>query len=186
MIKKFLRKLLLFWPIHRRQVSKVNIAESVSAVFLLQENQKKSVFMIKNPGSLKNFPGYHSFPWGKIKKKDKYPQPMAAIYQAVNEVLGFDLEAAVRSGQVKSIKPMGTAVTMEFTPLRFSNTFYSIELTGKPEFSTNTNAAAESGWKTPGQYLQLYQKGQMLALPSTINLLKIMQTDLTNECKKKV
>jgi len=181
MIKRIFRKILLFWPFHRRQMSKVNIAESVSAVFLLQENQEELVFMIKNPGSLKNFPGYHSFPWGKIKKKDKNPQSMAALYQVVKEVLGFDPEAAVQCGQVKSIKPMGTALTMEFTPLRFANTFYRIELTGKPEFSTNANAAAESGWNTPDQYLQLYEEGQMLALPSTINLLKIMQTHLTNE-----
>lgn len=184
MIKRILRKLFLFWPFHRQPMTKVNITESVSAVFLLQENQKKLVFMIRNHGSLKNFPGYHSFPWGKIKKKDENPKSLAVLYQAVIEVLGFDLETAVQSGQVKSIKPMGTAVTMEFTPLHFANTFYCIELTGKPEFSINTNATTESGWKTPEQYLQLFEKGQMLALPSTINLLKIMQTDLTNESKK--
>jgi glyoxylase-like metal-dependent hydrolase (beta-lactamase superfamily II) len=73
---------------------------------------------------------------------------------------------------------------MEFTPLRFANTFYSIELTGKPEFSLNTNVAIEGEWKTPDEYLQLFQKGQLLALPSTINLLKIMQTHLTNENNK--
>ena len=185
MIKKILRKWLRFWPFHQRQMSKSNIAEAAAAVFLLQENQKESVFMIKNPGSLKNFPGYHSFPWGKIKKKDKNPQPLTDLYQVINDVLGYDLEAAVQSGQVKSLKPMGTAVTMEFTPLRFANTFYSIELTGKPEFSLNANCAVESDWQTPAQYLQLFQKGQMLALPSTINLLNIMQTDLTNENKKK-
>ncbi len=140
--------------------------------------------MIKNPGSLKNFPGYQMFPWGRIKNKDKNPQSMAPLYQVVNEGLGFDLEAAVQSGQVKSIKPMGTAVTMEFTPLRFATTFYCIELTAKPGFTIDTNAAVQWGWNTPGQFLQLYQKGQILALPSTINLLKIMQTDLFNEGKK--
>jgi ribonuclease/clavin/mitogillin len=185
MIKRILRKWLRFWPLHRRQISQLNIAESAAAVFLLREHQKDLVFMIKNPDSSKNFPGYHSFPWGKINKKDKNPQPMAALYQLVNEVLGYDLETAVQSGQVKSINPIGTALTMEFNPLRFANTFYSIELTGKPEFSINAGAVAESDWKTPEQYLQLYQSGQMLALPSTINLLKIMQTDLTNEKKRK-
>jgi ribonuclease/clavin/mitogillin len=184
MIKRILRKLLLFWPFHRQPMSRVKITEAVSAVFLLRENQEQLVFMIKNPGSLKNFPGYHAFPWGKINKKNKNPQPMAALNQVVNEVLEFDLEVAVQSGQVKSIKPMGTAVTMEFNPIRFCHTFYSIELTGKPEFSVNANAAVESGWKTTGQYLQLFQQGQMLALPSTISILKIMQNDLTNEGKK--
>lgn len=184
MINRILRKLLQFWPFHRQPLSQVIITEAVSAVILLQENQEELVFMIKNPGSLKNFPGYHAFPWGKINKKDKNPQPMAALYQVVNEVLEFDLEAAVPSGLVKSIEPMGKAITMEFNPFRFSTTFYCIELTGKPEFSINANAAVESGWKTPGQYLQLFQTGQMLALPSTINLLKIMLTDLTNEGKK--
>lgn len=184
MIKRILKKLLLFWPFHRQQMTKVNIAESVSAVFKLQENQKELVFMIKNHGSLKNFPGYHAFPWGRINKKDKNPQPMTPLYQVVNEVLGFDLEAAVQSGQVKSIKPIGTAVTIEFTPLRFANTFYSIELTGKTEFSLNTDIAIEGEWKTPGEYLQLFQKGQLLALPSIINLLKIIKTDLSNENKR--
>ena len=184
MIKRVLRKWLRFWPLHRRQMSKLNMVESAAAVFLLREHQKDLVFMIKNPGSSKNFPGYHSFPQGKINKKDKNPRPLAALYRAVNEVLGYDLEKAVQSGQVKSIKPLGTAVTMEFNPLRFANTFYSIELTGKPGFSINANAACASDWKTPAQYLQLYQSGQILALPSTINLLKIMQTDPTNENKK--
>lgn len=184
MIKRIFRKLLLFWPFHRGQMTRVNIAEAVSVVFLLQENQHKSVFMIKSPGSLKNFPGYHSFPWGKINKKNKNPHSQAALYQVVNEVLGFDLEAALQSGQVKSIKPIGTALTIEFTPLRFTNTFYSIELTGKPEFSLNTNVAIEGEWKTPDEYLRLFQRGQLLALPSTINLLKIMQTHLTNENNK--
>ncbi len=184
MIKKILRKLLRFWPFHRRQRSRVNIAESAAAVFLLREHQKDLVFMIKNPGSSKNFPGYHSFPWGKIKKKDENPTPLAGLYQVVDDVLGYDLDAAVQSGQVKSIKPMGTAITMEFAPLRFANTFYSIELTGKPGFSPDANCAVESDWQTPAQYLQLFQKGQMLALPSTINLLNIMQTDLTNENKR--
>lgn len=184
MIQRILKKLLLFWPFRGQQMTRVDIAPSVSAVFLLQENQKALVFMIKNHGSLKHFPGYHAFPWGKINKKDKNPQPMAALYQVVNQVLGFDLEAAVQSGQVKSIKPMGTAVTMEFTPLRFAHTFYRIELTGKPEFSLNTNVVTAGEWKTPDEYLRLFEKGQLLALPSFINLLKIMPTDPTNEGQK--
>lgn len=140
--------------------------------------------MIKSPGSLKGFPGYHMFPWGKIKEPDGNANPLSALYKMINDVLGFDTQAALQSGQVKQIKTLGTIATIELTPFRFSNTFYSIELTEKPQFSINGNAASDSEWKSPDQYIQLYQEGQMLALPSTINLIKIMQTDLTNESEK--
>ncbi|UCH96987.1 MAG: MBL fold metallo-hydrolase [Candidatus Aminicenantes bacterium] len=153
---------------------------------MLKKNKKNLVFMIKNQGSVKHFPGYYVFPWKKTNKKDGNSQPMAALYKLVNEVLAFDLEAGVQSGQVKQIKSIGTAPPLGFISPHFSTSFYGIELTEKPGFSVDGSTAAQADWKTPEEYLQLFQKGQILALPSSINLLKTLHTGLAHDTPKAV
>ena len=194
MLMRILKKLLPFRS--RERQGRGKIAEAVSAIFLYREDQEDLVFMIKRRGSVKGFPGYHDFPRGRADQKDINIKPdhevfsahnlqfMAALCKEVKHTLGFDLEKAARAGQVKGIQSPGTALTFEFSPYRYNTHFFIIELKKKPLFTINAEAAVETHWKTPAQYVRLYEAGQMVVLPSTINLLKIMETDLTNRRQK--
>ena len=98
----------------------MKIAETVAAIFQWKENQKNLVFMIKSQGTVKDFPGYYGFPWGRLNKREEKATPLAALVRRVKVLLGYDLESAVQSGQVKQIKPITAAVTLEIPPLCFS------------------------------------------------------------------
>jgi len=192
MLLRILRKLLSMVRGNHEQPGRMKTADAVSAVFFYRENQKNLVFMIKRQGSVKCFPGYVEFPRGNVDKNDVQiksdhavfsahkPQLMAALCGEVKKTLGFDLEQAARSGLVKHIHPVGTALTFEFALNRWNTHFFVIELKEKPGFTVDTEAVSEAEWKTPAEYVRLYEKGQMPVLPSTINLLKIMKTDLIN------
>lgn len=194
---RLLRILTGLLPFRRRYKQRQpNIADAVSAIFLCRDKQKNLVFMIKHQGSVKDFPGYHDFPRGRVNKTEvegapdhevfsaHQPRLMAALRGEVKKTLGFDLQKAARAGQIKQIQSPGTALSFKFAPYRYNIHYFIIQLQEKPAFAVDSQTVAGTQWKTPGEYLRLYEEGQMLVLPAVLNLLEIVRTGSANGAGK--
>ena len=83
---------------------------SVAAVFRFQNE----IFFIERNHELSVFPGYSSFPGGKVDKEDKDNE--AALEREVWEECGISLQKLESTGQVTKRTYLGTATTPSFNP----------------------------------------------------------------------
>lgn len=163
--------------------------ESVSAVFVT----KSSVFFIKRQNYLSVFPGYYAPPGGKVDKTDSNqelegtlwpksvkPQILHALIREVKEELNFDLVKAIESGDVQSIDDIGIAISPEFNPYRFKNYYFKITLFNEFTFEIDPNEAEFGEWYTPHDLHEKYKKGNVLAVPPAIILLKTFSENLNH------
>lgn len=160
-------------------MEKNTLKESVSAV-LIFENQ---VFMTKRPDHLKVFPGYYATPGGKIDANDLVgdllPEQfrvaedsiVRACLRELKEELSFDVLDFFHQKKIKSISFFGEAITPEFNPYRFRNTYLRIDLLEKPQFQYDPEEVAEGIWGSAHEFLNLFNKGEMLAVPVAIKIL---------------
>ena len=157
------------------------IIDAVS-ILLTFENE---IFAIERQPFLKSFPGYWAFPGGKVEKtdnsptkhnllKDIDPRLWAAVQREGQEELGIDLDELLLKNQIKSITPMGLAVTPDFNPYRFATYFYKIELSFKPSFTIDHNEARIADWFTCTDLLHRYEQGVLLAVPPIVKVIKTL------------
>ena len=84
--------------------------ESVSALLIYDDE----VFLIKRQNHLKAFPGYFSFPGGKVDKEDNIPSSLSekyniesrfinALFRELEEELSFDLRLSENQKIVKDM-----------------------------------------------------------------------------------
>lgn len=149
--------------------------ESVSAVFI----SRGQVYAVERQPYLHAFPGYHSFPGGKIDAIDKLPGEdvpqvpgmtlihFNALCREIREELDFDLEKAVRTGHVTGISPLAMALAPRFTPIRFKTWFYRVDLREPLAFKWTADEFAMGSWTTPGALLEEYESGKALMVPPT-------------------
>ncbi len=163
----------------------MKIIDSVAAVFC---NGHK-IFTVRRQSYLKAFPGYDSFPGGKIDREDSRAQhpvkflcnwdghAMHALVREVQEELDYDLPAEIASGQIVSVKYLATALAPATVAIRFRLHFFRIDLKTRPVFSVDAGEIADSCWKTPMQLLDSFHKGDALMVPPLYWLLEKLHRD---------
>lgn len=164
-------------------MNKSNLKQSVSAVLI----HEKQVFMIKRPNHLKVFPGYFATPGGKVDANDFFGDVLpgdfmitdahvvrACIRELVEE-LSFDMLKFYREKKVKKISFMGEAITPEFNPYRFKNSYLCIELLEKPEFVFDFDEIEFGIWGTAEEFIAKFNLGEMLAVPVAIKILETLK-----------
>ena len=151
----------------------MKILNSVAAVFC----HKDRVFAVRRQPHLNAFPGYDSFPGGKIDREDsksQHPAPflcdldgreMHALVREIQEELGYDLPAEIASGQISSVKFLATATAPVIVPLRFRLHYFRIDLKSLPVFTPDSGEIADTSWETPHQLLNRYHRGDALMVP---------------------
>lgn len=165
---------------------KSQIKDSVVAIF----THKLHVFVIQRQPYLPAFPGYHSFPGGKVERdeskqpyatkflKDHDPRLMRALCREMQEEINFDLEEAIAKQQVLSFSEFGTAITPTFNPVRFNARFYRVELATLIDFDVDRNEAAWSGWMAAEEFMQQYQQGNLLTAFPTLCAMKALSKEV--------
>ena len=158
----------------------MKIIDSVAAVFCHNEQ----VFAVRRQSYLDAFPGYDSFPGGKIDRDDSdHPHPapflseldgrsMHALVREAYEELGYDLPAGIYSGEVSAIKYLATTLAPAISPLRFRLHFFRIDLISRPQFTIDTGEIAAVCWQTPQQLLDSFDAGDALMVPPLRRMLK--------------
>ncbi len=161
--------------------------ESVSAVFVTNQE----VYFIKRQNYLSIFPGYYATPGGKVDKADSEevltglqwpqdvpPRVLHALIRELKEELNYDLIQGIAEKEVLSIDFIGLAITPEFNPYRFKNYYFKVTLTHTKEFAIDLNEAEFGLWQTPRDLLSKYYRGEILAVPPAIVLLKTFADNL--------
>jgi glyoxylase-like metal-dependent hydrolase (beta-lactamase superfamily II)/8-oxo-dGTP pyrophosphatase MutT (NUDIX family) len=151
----------------------VKIIDSVAAVFCHNDH----VFAVRRQPHLNAFPGYDSFPGGKIDLEDSsnsHParflsdldgREMHALVREIQEELAYDLPGGIASGEVVSVKYLATALAPAIVPVRFRLHFFRIDLKTRPLFTCDCGEIAESRWETPRQLLDRFYQGDALMVP---------------------
>ncbi len=161
----------------------MKIIDSVAAVFCYAGQ----IFAVRRQSHLEAFPGYDSFPGGKIDREDSSlqhsapflcdgdGQAMHALVREVEEELAYDLPAEIASGQVVSVKYLATALAPATAPVRFRLKFYRIDLKSQPLFHLDCGEIAAGFWTTPRQLLNHFDRGDALMVPPLCWMLEKLQ-----------
>lgn len=151
----------------------MRVIDSVAAVFCYEDR----FFLVRRQSHLHAFPGYDSFPGGKIDAEDpvsQHParflldwggQKMHALVREIQEELGYDLPAGIASGQVTSVKLLAEALAPALVPARFRLYFFRIDLKTLPVFTLDPGEIADTFWETPQQSLERFHRGDALMVP---------------------
>src|SRR5210317_1492310 len=135
----------------------MKIIDSVAAVFCIN----KRIFVVRRQSHLKDFPGYDSFPGGKIDSNDSETQhtaeflchgdgqKMHALVREIKEELDYDLTAGIASGQVSSVKLLATTLAPVSAPVRFRLHLYRIDCKTGPQFTPDPGEFEDAFWTTP-------------------------------------
>ena len=122
--------------------------ESVTAIFLSESTGK--VFTIKRQDYLRIFPGYTSFPGGKVDKQDFEEQPPtfsdipegmkdhAHHYKALKREIEEELNFVA---DFEDCYLLAEALTPEFNPYRFNVFFYVVPLKEEIQFEVDEGEA---------------------------------------------
>lgn len=125
------------------------------------------------------FPGYTSFPGGKIDSLD--PSPEAALEREVAEEVGINLKVLKRRGIVKKISYLGRAETPDFIPVKFETLFFRIDLQKLVNFTPDSREIAQIYWEEPDELLRLYRSGKILLVPPTLRIFKALAENFDTE-----
>ncbi|SDZ82905.1 Glyoxylase, beta-lactamase superfamily II [Desulfuromusa kysingii] len=151
----------------------MKIIDSVAGVFCHQD----FVFAVRRQSHLQAFPGYESFPGGKIDREDspqQHPSPFLcdfdgqsihALVREIAEELGYDLVAAISAGEVTAVKFLATALAPATAPVRFRVHFFRIDLQSRPLFELDAGEIAAGFWNRPEQLLARFRRGDALMVP---------------------
>lgn len=149
------------------------IRKAVSAIF----KYKSQFFLIKRQNFLRVFPGYTSFPGGKVESTDetmatqlseKYELEsslMGALYREIKEELGVDLNELDNSNIIKNIRLSALATTPDFNPHRFETFFILIDLNKKIDFELDFNEVSVGAWQTAQELEADYKQAKVLIVP---------------------
>ncbi|MFT6070376.1 MAG: glyoxylase-like metal-dependent hydrolase (beta-lactamase superfamily II) [Bacteriovoracaceae bacterium] len=159
--------------------------KAVTVVFTFEEE----IFSVKRQNYLTVFPGYLSFPGGKVdredsmeptghKELDKFaPDLMQALIREVQEEVNVDL----RELPIKRVEEVALAVTPEFNPYRFETYFYWVELTSRVDFDCDEGEVFEGSWKKGSALLKEYEEGLHLAVPPTVRIIERFAASLFSD-----
>ncbi|CAM9909529.1 unnamed protein product [Chrysoparadoxa australica] len=165
------------------------LRESVSAVFKSLDGE---IFTIERQNYLSVFPGYTSFPGGKVDRKDRElganktapfsdidPIHWEALNREIEEELNFSLNDNI--DLIETAYLFGTAITPEFNPYRFKAHFFIIQLKESLPFKVDKGEAKSSLWESPKQLLSRYRKGEVMAVPPVVAMVEKLAADVLPE-----
>lgn len=155
----------------------MNVSKVRNAVCAILSFENK-IFYVRRQNYLRNFPGYHSFPGGKVNREEKKSlllcshgpkkldqKLLGALEREVEEELGFSLESWQQEGFVKSIRYIAEAITPEFNPYRFATHYFFIKLLKTPNLILDVSEFDEGKWLSPFEFCELYEEGKILTVP---------------------
>ncbi len=161
--------------------------ESVSAILIHEDD----VFFIKRQSHLRAFPGYFSFPGGKVDKEDNREHKLSeqygiearflhALSRELDEELNFDLDHKDNQSLIKHISLLGEAITPDFNPHRFRNLYVKVYLNEKPSFSLDAGEIEKASWLKNEEAFEMYNNSKMLVVPPMITILEDLARDINS------
>ena len=163
--------------------------EAVAAIFVYQNE----IFSIRRQNYLRAFPGFFSFPGGKIDPEDynfdfqhslleDYPaHEMGALFREIAEELGYSIHEAINQNIVTEVSKLGTAVTPPFEKFRFNAHYYKVVLTKKPKLIVDDGEIAWAGWLSHSDLNEKYHAGDALMVVPTVRTIEHLLKDISTQ-----
>ena len=147
------------------------------------------VLFVRRQNFLNVFPGYTSFPGGKVDKTDiscsenlqqfdEDQQLLKTLERELQEELKIDLSELVESGIVQNVERLAKAITPEFNPVRFENHYFLITLKEKIQVSPLEDEIKECFWNSPSLFLKEYQNDEHLVVPPMLTLMSNLDSGI--------
>ena len=159
------------------------IRKSVMGILCVGEQY----LFIKRQNFLRVFPGYTSFPGGKVesdddssslKKLKSFPSNLISCLQReLLEEVSFDLFAALDNNDVVEVINIGSVVTPDFNPVRFENFYFLIILKEKPILEFDGNEISSSSWESIDSIFNRFENNEILIVPPMKKLLEGMRSN---------
>ena len=149
--------------------------KSVGAVFVCEGE----ILFIRRQEKLRDFPGYTSFPGGKVDSGESEEQ---ALLREVREEVGVDLDQLREQGVVEKVELLGKTLSPSFNPVRFETHFFKVVLREKPQFKPDSSEIADIRWGSPADALSLYRTGNMLLVVPTLRIFEGLEKNIQEEC----
>ena len=146
--------------------------KSVGAVFVC----KGEVFFIRREEKLRAFPGYVSFPGGKVEEHEESLEQ--ALFREVQEEVGVDLKLLRDEGELVGVYHLGKAISPAFSPDRFEIHFFKVVVKSQPDFVLAPLEIAAGQWASPQEVLNIYRGGTMLLVPSTLRVFEALEKNI--------
>ncbi|MEW6166408.1 MAG: MBL fold metallo-hydrolase [Pseudomonadota bacterium] len=158
------------------------ILDTVSAVLICDGE----LLMTRRQAHLNAFPGYHSFPGGKVDDGDgsgdapparsdtQEARLVRALMRRLRAELALDLSATAAAG----VRHIGVAPAPTPAAERLNTHFFAVEIDARPRLSADPAEVAELDWAPPGEWLERYERGLVLAAPPTVAVLRALASDL--------
>ncbi len=153
------------------------IVDAVTAVLICDGE----LLITRRQPFMRSFPGYDSFPGGKVDAEDAdgvalpaawagiEPRLARALLREIREEVALDLIAAPQL--VSSVRQIGIALTPPPAPMRFNTYFFVVELTERPELKADPSEVDTLSWASPAEWVNRYNRGELLIAPPTIAVL---------------
>jgi ribonuclease/clavin/mitogillin len=132
---------------------------------------KDEIYMVKRRETVKAFPGYHSFPGGKVDPQDDADSEEGILLKALHRECYEELNIHLKD-VASDFLLIAVAETPSFQEVQFRTSFFLIELKEKINIQTTEEELEYGEWRSRKDWLQQYQQGKMLLVPPTIELLK--------------
>jgi endoribonuclease LACTB2 len=147
------------------------IVDAVTAVLICDGE----LLMTRRQAHLNAFPGYHSFPGGKVDDGDGSGDALVrALMRELREEIALDLSATAAA----RVRHIGIALTPPPAPVRFNTHFFAVEIDARPRLEADPAEVAELDWAPPGEWLERYERGLVLAAPPTVAVLRALASDI--------
>ena len=144
---------------------------------------------VKRQNYLTVFPGYTSFPGGKVEKEDDCNLPsmlegfsskvIECLRRELMEEVGFDLFKEIACGQVVDVINLGKVITPDFNPARFENFYFQINLKEKPNIVFDKNEIESISWETANKVLNRFRNDEILIVPPMLKLINGITSNLS-------
>lgn len=158
--------------------------ESILVTFIHEDE----IYVIKRQNDLPVFPGYHSFPGGKVEAEDQHsswpslsaftanhpPHLINALRRELIEEVDLDIDQLLKRNEILALRAVGVAITPDFNPYRFKNYYFIIIVKNKPVLTVENREIEKGEWKKPSAYLQEYYQHKMLIVPPMRLMLEAM------------
>ena len=176
------------------------IRKSVMGVLCFEDEY----LFVKRQNYLSVFPGYTSFPGGKVEKEDDCDLPsmlkgfsnklIECLRRELMEEVGFDLFKEIDNGSVLDVINLGKVITPDFNPARFENFYFQINLKEKPSIVFDKNEIESISWESASKMLSRFENDEILIVPPMLKLINgitsklplPLNLDLIYDSKKEV
>ncbi|MFG1485426.1 MBL fold metallo-hydrolase [Halobacteriovorax sp. RZ-1] len=159
--------------------------QSVSAIFICEDQ----VLIMKRQNYLRAFPGYSSFPGGKVDEEDVVnggdDYLLFALKREIQEELHINIDELLKSEHISDVKQYALAVTPDFNPHRFENYYFKVFVKDKKAideiaFHFDEGEIAKATWMNCHEAFTEYKKGHLLVVPPMITILKDLDRDINS------